>query len=127
MRPGARRLAHLQQNDKAVVIYTTFPSVEAAEEVGGALVDAGLAACVNILAGMVSIYVWKGERNRDGEAVMLIKTRRSLAERVIAETAARHPYENPAIVVLPIESGAEPYLGWIMAQTAAAAPREADG
>ncbi len=107
----------MQENDKAVLIYTTFPSLEAAEAEGAALVDAGLAACVNILPGMISIYVWKGERNRDAETVMIVKTRRELAERVVEEVKRRHPYENPAIVILAVDGGSAPYLDWIRDQT----------
>src|SRR5688572_30335810 len=62
-----RRLAYLQQNDKAVLVYSTFPSLEAAEAEGAKLVEQGLAACVNILPGMVSIYVWEGKGPRDAE------------------------------------------------------------
>jgi periplasmic divalent cation tolerance protein len=113
----------LRENDKAVLVYATFPSPEVAEAVGGALVDEGLAACVNILPAMISIYAWKGERHRDAEAVMVIKTRASLAERVMIETRRRHPYENPAILVLPVEGGSPPFLAWIMAETSKAAER----
>ena len=60
------RLAQLMENDKAVLVYSTFPAVETAESVGGELVDAGLAACVNILPGMVSIYRWEGKRAAGG-------------------------------------------------------------
>ncbi len=112
----------MQQNDKAVLVYMTFPTPEAAEEVGGALVEAGLAACVNILPAMTSIYVWNGARHRDAEAVMIIKTRESLADTVIAETRRRHPYENPAILLLPVSGGSEPFLAWILAQTESPAP-----
>jgi periplasmic divalent cation tolerance protein len=115
--PGNRRLAYLQENDKAVLVYSTFPSLETAEAEGAALVEAGLAACVNILPGMVSIYVWKGARHRDDEVVMIIKTRRSLAGRVIAEVRRRHPYENPALLILPVDGGSAPFLEWIFAQT----------
>ena len=108
----------MQENDKAVLVYTTFPSADEAEAVGGALVDGGLAACVNILPVMTSIYIWKGERNRDSEAVMIVKTRSALAERVMAEVKARHPYETPALLVLPVEGGFADYLAWISAQTA---------
>lgn len=108
----------MQENDKAVLVYSTFPTPEAAEEAGAALVEAGLAACVNIWPGMVSVYAWKGERHRDAEAVMIIKTRRALAERVIAETRRRHPYENPALLVLPVEGGSAAFLDWILEQTA---------
>ena len=70
----------MDENDKPVLIYATFPSVAEAERIGGALVDQGLAACVNILPGMTAIYVWEGKRQRDSEAAMIIKTRANLAE-----------------------------------------------
>ncbi|WP_439542559.1 divalent-cation tolerance protein CutA [Hyphomicrobium sp.] len=108
----------MQQNDKAVLVYVTYPNVEAAERSGAALVDCGLAACVNILPGMVSIYVWDGARQRDAEAVMIVKTRRSLADRVVAETLRGHPYETPAVLILPVEGGSQRYLDWILGQTA---------
>lgn len=120
--PGNRRLAYLQENDKAVLVYSTFPTLETAEAEGAALVEAGLAACVNILPGMVSIYIWKGARHRDSEVVMIVKTRRSLADCVIAEVRGRHPYENPALLILPVDGGSAPYLDWIQAQTQSAAP-----
>ena len=68
----------MQENDKPVLIYSTFPSPEAAEAVGRELVEGRLAACVNILPGMTSIYRWEGAIARDSEAVMIIKTRRDL-------------------------------------------------
>jgi periplasmic divalent cation tolerance protein len=107
----------LPANDKAVLIYSTFPSPQAAEEAGSRLVEGGLAACVNIIAGMTSIYRWKGSLHRDSETVMVIKTRASLATRVIAETRALHPYDNPALIVLPVEGGSEDFIDWILAQT----------
>jgi periplasmic divalent cation tolerance protein len=107
----------LQENDKTVLIYSTFPSLEAAEKEGAELVEQGLAACVNILPGMISIYTWNGARHRDAETVMIIKTRRGLADRVIAEARARHAYENPAFLILPVEGGSAPFLDWIRDQT----------
>jgi periplasmic divalent cation tolerance protein len=107
----------LQENDKAVLIYSTFPTQEAAERVGGHLVDARLAACVNILPGMISIYHWQGARHRDGETVMIIKTRMSLADRAIKEARERHPYTNPALLVLAVEGGAPDYINWLMSET----------
>ena len=112
----------MQENDKAVLVYSTFPSEDAAEAAGTALVERGLAACVNILPGMVSIYVWDGSRHRDSEVVMIIKTRRALAERVVTELRGRHPYENPALLVLPVEGGSAAFLDWILRQTADPAP-----
>ena len=108
----------MNENDKPVLIYSTCPSVEAAERIGGALVDRGLAACVNILPGMTSIYIWDGKRQREAEAVMLVKTRASLADAAIAEARKLHPYATPAFVVLPIEGGSADFLSWIAEQTA---------
>ena len=112
----------MQENDKPVLIYTTFPSAEAAENVGAALVDARLAACVNVIPGMTSIYRWQGERHRDAETVMVIKTRRSAADAVVGEVKRRHTYSNPAVVVLPVEGGSPDFLSWIMAETAPPRP-----
>jgi periplasmic divalent cation tolerance protein len=103
--------------ERAVFVYTTYPSIVEAEETGRALVAQRLAACVNILPGMISFYRWQGALERGEEVVMLIKTRASLAEAVRAELKARHPYETPAILVLPIESVEQTYLAWVMAET----------
>lgn len=107
----------MQESDQPVLIYTTFPSAEAAEETGGALVDEGLAACVNILPAMTSLYIWKGERQKSDEAVMVIKTRAALSDAVAREVKARHAYENPAILVLPVAGGSPDFIAWIMSGT----------
>ena len=101
--------------ERAVFVYTTYPSVVEAEEAGRALIEQHLAACVNILPGMISHYRWQGALERADETAMLIKTRASLAEAVRAQVRARHSYEIPAILVLPIESVDQTYLAWIMA------------
>jgi periplasmic divalent cation tolerance protein len=108
----------LDANDKPVLIYSTFPSVEEAERVGGLLVDRGLAACVNIFDGMTSIYIWEGKRERGAEAAMLIKTRASLAQQAIAEARKLHSYTNSAFLVLPVSGGSEDFMRWIAEQTA---------
>jgi periplasmic divalent cation tolerance protein len=110
----------LDANDKPVLIYSTFPSAEEAERIGGALVDRGLAACVNVFPGMTSIYIWEGKRERGSEAAMLIKTRASLADRAITEARKLHSYSNPAFLVLPVTGGSEDFLRWIGEQTAQA-------
>ena len=108
----------MQENDKPVLIYATFPSPEAAEAVGQQLVAARAAACVNILPGMTSIYRWEGAIARDSEAVMIIKTRAGLALRVMEMVKASHSYANPALLVLPILGGSADYLRWLEEQTA---------
>ena len=104
--------------DKPVLIYATFPSPAEAERVGGALVDGGLAACVNIFPGMTAIYVWEGRRQREAETAMIVKTRAALADTVVAEARKLHPYTNPALVTLPVAGGSEDFLRWIAEQTA---------
>jgi len=104
--------------ERTVFGYTTFPSVVEAEKAGQALVDARLAACVNILPGMISVYRWQGVVERAEEAVMIVKTRASLAEQVRASVKATHPYDTPAIAVLPVESTDDRYFDWILDSTA---------
>ena len=108
----------MRANDKPVLIYSTFPSAAEAERIGAALVDRGLAACVNIFPGMTAIYIWQGKRQSESEAAMIIKTRAALASEVIAETRRLHPYTNPALLILPITGGSEDFLRWIAEQTA---------
>jgi periplasmic divalent cation tolerance protein len=103
--------------ERAVFVYTTFPSVVEAEKTGHALVEARLAACVNILPGMISVYRWQGAVERVEEAVMIVKTRAALAEAVRASVKATHPYDTPAILVLPVESVDDRYFDWILAST----------
>jgi periplasmic divalent cation tolerance protein len=107
--------------DRAVLVYTTYPSVVEAERAGRALVERRLCACVNILPGMISHYWWQGAIDRGEEAVMIIKTRSSLAEKVSAAVKETHPYSTPAILVLLVESVEQTYLKWIMEETQAAA------
>ena len=103
--------------ERAIFVYTTYPSVVEAEQAGRALVEQRLCACVNILPGMVSYYWWNGALERGEEAVMIIKTRASLSERVFAAVKAMHSYATPAILVLPIETVEQNYFKWIMAET----------
>ena len=107
----------MQENDKSVLVYSTFPSPEAAEAVGCELVERRLAACVNILPGMTSIYRWEGAIARDSEVVMIIKTRESLASSVSDAVKSRHTYTNPAVVMVPVVGGSADYLSWLIAET----------
>jgi periplasmic divalent cation tolerance protein len=108
-------------SERAVFVYTTYPSLVEAERIGKAVLERRLAACVNILPGMISHYWWQGKIERGEEVVMIIKTRASLAEQVRAAVKELHSYDTPAILVLPIEGGEAGYLGWLMAETEAGA------
>jgi periplasmic divalent cation tolerance protein len=113
----------MANEDRPVLIYSTFPGLDEARRVGEALVAARLAACVNMFPGMISIFEWKGAREETGEVAMIVKTRNSLTEAVLAEIKRLHPYELPALLVLPTEGGSAEYCGWIASETAGAGRR----
>jgi periplasmic divalent cation tolerance protein len=104
--------------ERAVLLYTTWPSIVEAETAGKAIVERRLAACVNILPGMISHYRWRGEIERAEEAVMIVKTRASLALQVADAVKALHSYEVPAVMVLPVENIDPGYHRWIVEETA---------
>jgi periplasmic divalent cation tolerance protein len=103
--------------ERAVFVYTTYPSVVEAEQAGRTIVERRLAACVNILPGMISHYWWEGKVDRGEEVVMIIKTRASLVQDVRRAVKDMHSYSTPAILVIPLESVEQTYLGWLMAET----------
>ena len=103
--------------DRAVFVYTTFPSLVEAEAAGKVIVERRLAACANILPGMISHYSWEGEMQRGEEVAMILKTRASLAEAVRLAIRDHHSYETPAIAVIALESVDADFFGWILAQT----------
>ncbi len=100
-----------------VVAFSTFPSPEKAAEVGRTLVAEGLAACVNLVGPIRSIYRWKGELCDDAETLAIVKTTRERFEEMRARLAALHPYEVAEVIALPVEAGHLPYLSWVAAQT----------
>lgn len=111
--------------ERPLLVYTTFADAETALAIGETLVRERLAACVNVLPGMVSVYAWKGAIERGREVVAILKTRESLAEALSAALKERHPYETPIILHLPA-SGADPdTAAWIMAETSPDRPGSA--
>ena len=103
--------------ERALLVYTTFPDVETALAVGETLVQEKLAACVNVLPGMRSVYAWKGAVERGAEVVAIVKSRDSLRDPLAAALKARHPYETPIILHLPVDEADPDTLAWILAET----------
>ncbi len=99
--------------DSINLIISTCADNDQAETLAAGLVQTGLAACVNLLPGVRSFYVWEGKMQRDGEVLLLIKTTASNTPRLMGELAQRHPYEVPEIIVLPVTAGHTPYLEWV--------------
>ena len=97
--------------ENAMVVLCTFPDLNQARQIGAALVERQVAACVNLLPGVESIYRWEGKVERAGEVLAIIKTTRYPD----LEAAVRelHPYEVPEIIALPVVAGLAAYLGWM--------------
>jgi len=96
-----------------LVVFSTVAKAEDAERIARALVEQRLAACVNVVPGLVSLYRWKGELQRDEERLLVIKTRRERYAALQQALQSLHPYELPEIVALPVEAGSPAYLAWI--------------
>ena len=99
-------------------VYMTAPSVEEARRIGRALVEERLAACVNLIEGMQSIYRWEGGIEEGSEVVMIAKTTAGRLGSLIERVRALHSYSVPCVVALPIEAGNPDFMNWIVAETA---------
>jgi periplasmic divalent cation tolerance protein len=95
------------------IILSTCADREQAERIARRLLELHLAACINILPGVQSIYRWQGGIESAAEVLMLIKTRSSLTAEVQSTLAGLHSYEVPEFLVLPISGGSESYLAWL--------------
>ena len=100
-------------NAEHIVIFCTVPDQDTADRIADTLVGGGLAACVNIVSGLKSIYTWKGAVCRDSELLCVIKSRAALFGKIEAALRGVHPYEVPEIIALPIVAGHAPYVQWI--------------
>jgi len=95
------------------IFLVTVPSIEEAKKIARILVESKLAACVNIIKDIFSIYKWKGNIQEDNEHILLIKTTDEKSDLIIQKIIEIHSYENPECVALKIEKGSEKYLNWI--------------
>jgi periplasmic divalent cation tolerance protein len=96
-----------------IVVLSTCGSVKEAELIARSLVERRLAACVNLIPGIRSIYRWKDAVEDSQEILMVIKSSRALLEEVRAEIVKLHSYEVPEVLAMPIVDGAETYLDWM--------------
>ncbi len=95
------------------LVLTNCPDLDCAETLASALVDNSLAACVNILPGVTSIYKWEGKQVKEQECTLLIKTREDIYPALEAFIQAQHPYELPEIIAVPVSMGSNGYLSWL--------------
>ncbi len=106
------------------VALVTAPDAGAAEALVQALVEEGVAACGNIVPGVVSIYRWQGQVERAAEVLVVLKTTAAAVPRLLERVPALHPYEVPEVLVLPVAAGHQPYLAWVAGSVATLQDRD---
>ena len=100
--------------DDAIVVLMTAASGEEATRLADLLIGAHLAACVQILPEMESVYRWEGKIERQSEILLIAKTTTAKFAELEREVRALHSYETPEIVAVPIVAGSSPYLSWLI-------------
>ncbi|HWR90090.1 MAG TPA: divalent-cation tolerance protein CutA [Dissulfurispiraceae bacterium] len=98
---------------EAVVVYITAPNEEEAARMAAALVEERLAACVNIVKNVRSIYRWKDKTEDETEVLMIAKTQRGLFDRLLRRVRELHSYTVPEVIAMPVIAGSEDYLRWV--------------
>lgn len=100
-------------DDEPIVVFVTAASGEEATRLADLLIGAHLAACVQILPEMESVYRWQGQIERQSEILLIVKTSAGKFAELEREVRALHSYDTPEIVALPIVTGSQPYLDWL--------------
>jgi periplasmic divalent cation tolerance protein len=114
MNRGSARREHARQ---AIVVFVTAASARQAGQIGRALVKTGLAACVNIVPGIRSIFRWAGKVSEEREVLLMAKTRADLFDQMAVEVKRLHSYQVPEVIAVPIPQGSAEYLDWIQQAT----------
>ena len=96
-----------------IILLITASSEDEAVKIGSALVGERLAACVNIVPGVRSLFFWEGKTQDERELLLISKSRQPLLDRIIARVKSLHSYAVPEIIALPVVGGSEDYLGWL--------------
>ena len=111
-------MADRSRNPGVIVVLVTCPNQEVGEKIARAVVEDRLAACVNVVPGLASIYRWERKVCREAESLLLIKTRRTKFSALCRRVKALHPYSVPEVIALPVVAGSGPYVSWIRNSTA---------
>ena len=98
-----------------IIIFVTAKDVKQAQKIADGLLKDKLVACANVVAGVKSLFWWQGKVDTAKEALLILKTKKSLFKKVAAKVKALHSYETPEIIALPIVGGSGDYLKWINA------------
>lgn len=101
----------------AVIVYMTTKDKQEAEKIGQALIESKLAACVNIVDGMQSMFWWQGQVEKDEETVLLAKTKVGLVTKLTQKVKSIHSYDCPCVLAMPVIDGNPEFLQWIQEET----------
>jgi len=104
--------------EQVLLVLTNLPDAESANSLARILVESRLAACVNLMPGVQSVYRWQGEIEQASEITLLIKTTQKHYVQLQQAIISHHPYELPEVIALPISNGYAPYLHWVATETA---------
>ena len=107
----------MANNTKSILVLSTFPETAYVKGVAETLVNEKLAACVNIVSGVQSIFRWLDKIDNANENILIIKTKDNLYDELEARIKELHPYELPEIISVPIDKGLNKYLDWISENT----------
>lgn len=114
---SAKYISMPEQLNKAIIVFITAPNEDEAAGIARSLVEARLAACVNIVKNVRSIYTWQGNIEDASEILMIAKTQNNLFDALSAKVRELHSYDVPEIIAIPITGGSEDYLQWLRAST----------
>ena len=106
-----------QIHSEEIVVFITAPLEEEAVKIARVLVESRLAACINIIKNIRSIYSWQGKIEDDSELLMIVRSQKSLFNELSARVRELHSYDVPEIIALPIIDGSEDYLKWLKEST----------
>jgi periplasmic divalent cation tolerance protein len=96
-----------------ILVFVTASDSKEANYIGESLVKERLAACANVIEKVSSVYWWKGKLEKDEEALLILKTKEEMAEKIVNRVKILHSYENPEVICLSISHGSKDYLNWI--------------
>jgi periplasmic divalent cation tolerance protein len=103
--------------ENVLIVFVTVSSQEEGERIGSSLVESKLAACVNVLPQVSSIFSWQGKIEKDGEVLLLIKTTRERMDDLAARIKEMHSYDLPEILAVPVFAGSRDYIDWVQQET----------
>jgi len=103
----------MEDGSEYLIVFSTVPSVEVGTEIARDLVENMIAACVNIVPRIKSVYEWDGEIVEENESLLIIKTKQLFMDTLIERISEIHPYDIPEIIAMPVVEGNREYLNWI--------------